>query len=38
MVTREHADALLEAGKRKDGLKELRALAEEYRAQPAYHS
>ncbi len=38
MVTREHADALLEAGKRKDGLKELRALAEEYRVRPAYHS
>jgi len=38
MATREHADALLEAGKRKDGLKELRALVEEYRAQSAYHS
>lgn len=38
MVTREHADALLEAGKRKAGLKELRALAEECRLRPAYHS
>jgi hypothetical protein len=37
MVTREHADALLEAGKRKAGLKELRALAEECRVRPAYH-
>ena len=38
MVTREHAEALLEAGKRKAGLEELRRLAEEYRGQPAYHS
>lgn len=37
MATREHADALLEAGKRKAGLKELRELAEDCRARPAYH-
>ncbi len=38
MMTREHADALLEAGKRKAGLEELRALAEEYRVRPGFHS
>ena len=38
MATQEHADALLEAGKRKAGLKELRAVADEYRARPAYHA
>jgi hypothetical protein len=38
MTTREHADALLESGKRKAGLEELRALADEYRHQPAFHS
>lgn len=38
MATLEHADALLEAGKRKAGLKELRAVVEEYRGRPAYHS
>ncbi len=38
MVAREHADALLEGGKRKAGLKELRALAEECRVQPAFHT
>ncbi len=38
MVTLEHADALLEAGKRKEGLKELHTLAEEHRNQPALHS
>lgn len=38
MSTYEHADALLEAGKRKAGLKELRALAEEHRSRPAYHA
>ena len=38
MATREHADALLEAGKRKAGLEELRALVEEYRARPGFHS
>lgn len=37
MGTRENADALLEAGKRKAGLKELRALADEHRDRPAYH-
>lgn len=38
MTTREHADALLEAGKRKAGLKELRELVEECRDRPAYHA
>jgi hypothetical protein len=38
MVTREHADALLEAGKRKAGLEELHALVDEYRVRPGYHS
>ncbi len=38
MATREHADALLEAGKRKAGLEELRALVEEYRVRPGYYS
>ena len=38
MVTREHAEALLDAGKRKAGLEELHRLAEEYRRQPAFHS
>jgi len=37
MATREHADALLEAGKRRAGLRELRELAEEHRSWPAYH-
>jgi hypothetical protein len=38
MASRENADALLDAGKRKAGLKELYALAEEYRRYPAFHS
>lgn len=38
MATREHADALLDAGKRRAGLKELRELVEEYRGRPAYHA
>lgn len=38
MSTREHADALLEAGKRKAGLNELRELVEEHRRRPAYHA
>lgn len=38
MATREHADSLLEAGKRKAGLKELREVVEEYRDRPAYHA
>jgi hypothetical protein len=37
MATREHADALLEAGKRRAGLKELHSLVEDHRARPAYH-
>ncbi len=38
MTTREQADALLEIGKRKAGLKELHRLADEYRDRPAYHA
>jgi hypothetical protein len=38
MATREHADALLEAGKRKAGLEELHALAAAYRARPGDHA
>lgn len=38
MATREHADTLIENGKRKAGLEELHVLAEEYRRQPAFHS
>lgn len=38
MATREHADGLLDAGKRKAGLKELRELVEEYQGRPAYHA
>lgn len=38
MTTREHADALLGSGKRKAGLEELHALADEYRSQPGFHS
>ena len=37
MATREHADELHGAGKRKAGLKELREVAEEHRSRPAYH-
>jgi hypothetical protein len=38
MATREHADALLESGKRKAGLKELREVVAECRDHPAYHA
>lgn len=38
MATREHADALLDAGKRRAGLKELRDLIEDHRGRPAYHT
>ncbi len=38
MATREQADGLLEAGKRKAGLKELHALADEHRSRPAYYA
>ena len=38
MASLEHADELLEAGKRKQGLKELREVVAECRQRPAYHT
>lgn len=38
MATREHADSLLQSGKRKAGLRELREVVAEHRDFPAHHA